>query len=1029
MTSDSSAFAVSSQARTNLQNTVSEPFSGTSARRNVSTSEASKETGSRTQARSMYHRSTMSSQPASDSHSTNLSHEPSLEDFPRPGGLGHGKKEIPAKQLKSVSGSGDLRHNNNARRGLSTSPVRRQNSALRAAQPIPGPAPSVTLNTPVGSKTRRQSHMPPSNVNNISAKQPRKSVGPGYTIPSAKGRTVFDPATRTLVQNAPISMSNGSVKNLSPVSRSNAGSTPVAWAEDTSATQARRQARTRSLQQAPSAFHRNGLLEEPPLPTSSPNAIGDVNTGSKQGTQRLIAQQTATRRQSTAAGHVGGLGARTVSPTDVRRSRRMSVTTHPPPMPTRSPTPELTFGQRPPATSTTALSPSLATSASTFASLGIMNMSETTGIPPPSVPVRSSSSRCSYTSARPSSSSLQQRPPQTIANVRSPAIKTRNVPSSTGDELEIVPPVPAIPKAYESPTDTTERPFFQDISAKFDAISYPQTEPIETERFVTPVEELPERPSSAAPQTNRLLLNNRRESSKEIHYGATNKDLMAGRLPPLNLLPLSTPTTTRIASFTHQRNDQLPDKATPPPHRAPPKTPSTPMTASKAVFPTFDTQTSFDMNQIPQFRSSTAYAVQRSESSTLDGSGSESPAAFARASPATSRHGPSPFGSFSLPRLNGEMQHFASRQSREEVPTTMQTPGPTRLSKTLSRRPSTVNKLTKEPPAVANGGFSESEGLPTSSSLRRKLSFGWRRSSSKASHSSPHLDDGYNSLSNSEMPPPRLPASAVKNSIHRKSPKPLTRSSQSNLSEALSTHESLQPRTQEASRNTPRNIANGTERALTSVRSSGSLFSMQKMLGSRSSQNTLRAQRSEVSIEGVDVAAEEEMKRLASKRKEFELSAKELDELQKRATAKERVSPSQASRIAVLNIFERGEIVDYRDVYFCGAKSAEKFVGDLSLESSNFGFDDERGDYNIVAGDHLAYRYEVIDILGKGSFGQVVRCVDHKSGKLVAIKIIRNKKRFHQQALVEVNILQKLRDWVSHLRQVGFYARIGFLTL
>lgn len=156
------------------------------------------------------------------------------------------------------------------------------------------------------------------------------------------------------------------------------------------------------------------------------------------------------------------------------------------------------------------------------------------------------------------------------------------------------------------------------------------------------------------------------------------------------------------------------------------------------------------------------------------------------------------------------------------------------------------------------------------------------------------------------------------------------------------------------------------------------------------------------------------MRRLALKKREFEAAAREVDELRRRATAKDRVSPSQALRSGILNLYERGEIIDFQDIYFCGSQNTKKTVAaaDLVSQSTNYGYDDERGDYNIVAGDHLAYRYEVVDMLGKGSFGQVVRCIDHKTGKLAAIKIIRNKKRFHQQALVEVGILQRLREWV-----------------
>jgi len=71
------------------------------------------------------------------------------------------------------------------------------------------------------------------------------------------------------------------------------------------------------------------------------------------------------------------------------------------------------------------------------------------------------------------------------------------------------------------------------------------------------------------------------------------------------------------------------------------------------------------------------------------------------------------------------------------------------------------------------------------------------------------------------------------------------------------------------------------------------------------------------------------------------------------------------------------------------------------LESANNnGYDDDQGSYVHVPHDHVAYRYEVLRMLGKGSFGQVVKVYDHREHVSVALKMVRNEKRFHRQAQV-----------------------------
>ncbi|XP_077425334.1 dual specificity tyrosine-phosphorylation-regulated kinase 4 isoform X2 [Vanacampus margaritifer] len=108
-----------------------------------------------------------------------------------------------------------------------------------------------------------------------------------------------------------------------------------------------------------------------------------------------------------------------------------------------------------------------------------------------------------------------------------------------------------------------------------------------------------------------------------------------------------------------------------------------------------------------------------------------------------------------------------------------------------------------------------------------------------------------------------------------------------------------------------------------------------------------------------------------------------------------------------LTEFEKEEIMDYAEIWFLGLGS-QKIEGSQAVPQ-NCGYDDEHGSYIRVLHDHIAYRFEVLEVIGKGSFGQVLKCLDHKTNELVAVKMIRNKKRFHHQALVELKILDVIK--------------------
>ena len=90
-----------------------------------------------------------------------------------------------------------------------------------------------------------------------------------------------------------------------------------------------------------------------------------------------------------------------------------------------------------------------------------------------------------------------------------------------------------------------------------------------------------------------------------------------------------------------------------------------------------------------------------------------------------------------------------------------------------------------------------------------------------------------------------------------------------------------------------------------------------------------------------------------------------------------------------ISIHEQTEVAEYEEVYYL-AKQDQKYAPTKLERLVNNGFDDSEGYYRIVAGDQISYRFELIELIGKGAFGQVLKCKDHKSGKMVAIKMVKN---------------------------------------
>lgn len=115
-------------------------------------------------------------------------------------------------------------------------------------------------------------------------------------------------------------------------------------------------------------------------------------------------------------------------------------------------------------------------------------------------------------------------------------------------------------------------------------------------------------------------------------------------------------------------------------------------------------------------------------------------------------------------------------------------------------------------------------------------------------------------------------------------------------------------------------------------------------------------------------------------------------------------SPQEALEIFghQLTEFEKIELGNYLRIYT---------IGDIRRENQ-YSIADKDGFYMTRVGEQLGYRYLVRKVIDKGSFGQVVSCIDYgdPNQRIVAAKIGKNKKFDVDNANIEIKFLSQLNE-------------------
>lgn len=81
-----------------------------------------------------------------------------------------------------------------------------------------------------------------------------------------------------------------------------------------------------------------------------------------------------------------------------------------------------------------------------------------------------------------------------------------------------------------------------------------------------------------------------------------------------------------------------------------------------------------------------------------------------------------------------------------------------------------------------------------------------------------------------------------------------------------------------------------------------------------------------------------------------------------------------------------------------------------SEESERASWDESDGHYRCIPDDILCGRYKIIKLLGQGTYGRVVECLDRALNRNFAVKIIKSVPKYREAAKTELRVLRAIKE-------------------